>query len=249
MELSLNGSIIEKDNLSWSLGGNVTFIKNNVSNLTGLIRTGALSGQGLSGVNLEVIQNGLPLFAMVTREYNGLDANGFSTYTDDGFTRYYLGNPNPKVILGLTTNLRYKKFSFTANLNGSFGQSIYNNTANSVLAISNLGTRNISTALVNSSIQESLANPIAASSRYIEKGDYVKLANATINYNLGNIGKAIKSLNIFVNGQNLFVITNYTGFDPEVNVNKSINGVPSAGIDYTAYPTARTFNFGVDFSL
>ena len=249
LELSLNGSIIEKDNLSWSLGGNVTFIKNNVSNLTGLIRTGSLSGQGLSGVNLEVIQNGLPLFAMVTRQYNGLDANGFSTYTDDGFTRYYLGNPNPKVILGLTTNLRYKKFSFTANLNGSFGQSIYNNTANSVLAISNLGTRNISSALVNSGIQESLANPIAASSRYIEKGDYVKLANATINYNLGNIGKAIKSLNIFVNGQNLFVITNYTGFDPEVNVNKSINGVPSAGIDYTAYPTARTFNFGVNFSL
>ncbi|MFD2287811.1 SusC/RagA family TonB-linked outer membrane protein [Pedobacter petrophilus] len=249
LELSLNGSIIEKDNLSWSLGGNVTFIKNNVSNLTGLIRTGSLSGQGLSGVNLEVIQNGLPLFAMVTRQYNGLDANGFSTYTDDGFTRYYLGNPNPKVILGLTTNLRYKKFSFTANLNGSFGQSIYNNTANSVLAISNLGTRNISSALVNSGIQESLANPIAASSRYIEKGNYVKLANATINYNLGNIGKAIKSLNIFVNGQNLFVITNYTGFDPEVNVNKSINGVPSAGIDYTAYPTARTFNFGVNFSL
>jgi len=249
LELSLNGIIIEKDNLSWSLGGNVTFIKNNVSNLTGLVRTGALSGQGLSGVNLEVIQNGLPLFAMVTRQYNGLDANGFSTYTDDGFTRYYLGNPNPKVILGLTTNLRYKKFSFTANLNGSFGQSIYNNTANSVLAISNLGTRNISSALVNSGIQESLANPIAASSRYIEKGDYVKLANATINYNLGNIGKAIKSLNIFVNGQNLFVITNYTGFDPEVNVNKSINGVPSAGIDYTAYPTARTFNFGVNFSL
>ncbi|MFW0717829.1 SusC/RagA family TonB-linked outer membrane protein [Pedobacter sp. N23S346] len=249
LELSLNGSIIEKDNLSWSLGGNVTFIKNNVSNLTGLIRTGSLSGQGLSGVNLEVIQNGLPLFAMVTRQYNGLDANGFSTYTDDGFTRYYLGNPNPKVILGLTTSLRYKKFSFTANLNGSFGQSIYNNTANSVLAISNLGTRNISSALVNSSIQESLANPIAASSRYIEKGDYVKLANATINYNVGNIGKAIKSLNIFVNGQNLFVITNYTGFDPEVNVNKSINGVPSAGIDYTAYPTARTFNFGVNFSL
>lgn len=249
LELSLNGSIIEKDNLSWSLGGNVTFIKNNVSNLTGLIRTGSLSGQGLSGVNLEVIQNGLPLFAMVTRQYNGLDANGFSTYTDDGFTRYYLGNPNPKVILGLTTNLRYKKFSFTANLNGSFGQSIYNNTANSVLAISNLGTRNISSALVNSGIQESLANPIAASSRYIEKGDYIKLANATINYNLGNIGKAIKSLNIFVNGQNLFVITNYTGFDPEVNVNKSINGVPSAGIDYTAYPTARTFNFGVNFSL
>ncbi|WP_231729848.1 SusC/RagA family TonB-linked outer membrane protein [Pedobacter sp. Leaf176] len=249
LELTINGNIIETDNISWSLGGNATFIKNKVQNITGIIKTGSLNGQGLSGVTTEVIQNGLPLFAMVTREYKGLDANGFSIYTDDGFTNYYVGNPNPKVIMGLSTNLRYKKLSFTANFNGAFGQDIYNNTANSVLAISNLGTRNISSALMNLPVAESLANPIAASSRYIEKGDYLKLANATLNYNIGNIGKSIKSLNIYVNGQNLFVITNYTGFDPEVNVNKGVSGVPSAGIDYTAYPTARTFNFGVNFSL
>lgn len=249
VELTLNGVLIEKDNISWSLGGNATFINNKVQNINGIIKTGSLNGQGLSGVTTEVIQNGLPLFAMVTRQYNGLDANGFSLYTDDGFTNYYVGNPNPKVIMGLSTNFRYKKLSFTANFNGSFGQDIYNNTANSVLAISNLGTRNISSALVNLPVQESLANPIAASSRYIEKGDYLKLANATINYSIGNVGKAIKALNIYVNGQNLFVITNYTGFDPEVNVNKGVSGVPSAGIDYTAYPTARTFNFGVNFSL
>lgn len=249
VELTLNGVLIEKDDFNWSLGGNATFINNKVQNINGIIKTGSLNGQGLSGVTTEVIQNGLPLFAMVTRQYNGLDANGFSLYTDDGFTNYYVGNPNPKVILGLSTNIRYKKLSFTANFNGSFGQDIYNNTANSVLAISNLGTRNISSALVNLPVQESLANPIAASSRYIEKGDYLKLANATLNYNIGNVGKAIKSLNIYVNGQNLFVITNYTGFDPEVNVNKGVSGVPSAGIDYTAYPTARTFNFGVNFSL
>ena len=250
LEVTLNGTIIDKDNFTWSLGGNATFINNKVQNINGIIKTGSLNGQGLSGVTTEVIQNGLPLFAMVTRQYNGLDASGFSQYTDDGFTAYYVGNPNPKVILGLSTNLRYKKFSFTANFNGSFGQDIYNNTANSVLAISNLGAqRNISAALVNSPIQESLANPIAASSRYIEKGNYLKLANATLNYNIGNIGKSIKSLNVYVNGQNLFVITKYTGFDPEVNVNKGVSGVPSAGIDYTAYPTARTFNFGVNFSL
>ncbi|KQS32535.1 SusC/RagA family TonB-linked outer membrane protein [Pedobacter sp. Leaf194] len=249
LELTINGNIVETDNISWSLGGNATFIKNKVQNISGIIKTGSLNGQGLSGVTTEVIQNDLPLFAMVTREYKGLDANGFSIYTDDGFTNYYVGNPNPKVIMGLSTNFRYKKLSFTANFNGAFGQSIYNNTANSVLAISNLGTRNISSALVSLPVQESLANPIAASSRYIEKGDYLKLANATLNYNFGNIGKSIKSLNIYVNGQNLFVITNYTGFDPEVNVNKSVSGVPSAGIDYTAYPTARTFNFGVNFSL
>jgi TonB-linked SusC/RagA family outer membrane protein len=250
VELTLNANIIEKDNVSWSLGGNATFIKNRVKNIPGIIKTGALSGQGLSDVTAEVIQDGLPLFAMVTRQYNGLDATGFSLYTDEGYTSYYVGDPNPKVILGVSTTVRYKKASFTANFNGSLGQDIYNNTANSVLPISNLGTgKNVATGLLNSGIQESLANPIAASSRYIEKGNYIKLANATINYNVGNIGTAIKGLGVFVNGQNLFVITKYKGFDPEVNVDKGVNGVPSAGIEYISYPTARTFNFGVNFSL
>lgn len=249
IELTLNGSIIDKENISWSLGGNATFIKNKVQDVTGIINTGSLNGQGLSDVTLEVIQNGLPLFAMVTRRYEGLDDNGFSKYTDDGFTYYYVGNPNPSVILGISTDFRYKKLSLGLNFNGSLGQDVYNNTANSVLPITNLGTRNVASALLNSGIQESLANPISASSRYIEKGDYLKLANATISYNIGNIGKAIKGLNIYVNGQNLFVLTNYSGFDPEVNVDKSINGVPSAGIEYVPYPSARTFNFGVNFSL
>lgn len=250
VELTLNANVIEKEDISWSVGGNATFIKNEVKDLIGVIKTGALSGQGLSDVTLEVIQSGLPLFAMVTREYNGLDPQGFSMYTDDGFTNYYLGNPNPSVILGFSTSFRYKKATFTANFNGSLGQDIYNNTANSVLPIANLGTgRNIAAELVNSPIQESLANPIASSSRYIEKGDYLKLANATINYSLGNIGRSIKGLNLFLNGQNLFVITKYKGFDPEVNVDKSINDVPSAGIEYISYPVARTFNFGVNFSL
>ncbi|WP_432710144.1 SusC/RagA family TonB-linked outer membrane protein [Pedobacter sp.] len=250
VELTLNANVVQKEDISWSIGGNATFLKNEVKDIVGVIKTGALSGQGLSGVTVEVIQSGLPLFAMVTREFTGLDPAGFSTYRDEGFTYYYVGNPNPKVILGLSTTLNYKQFTFTANFNGLLGQDIYNNTANSVLPIANLGTgRNIASKLLDSPIQESLANPIAASSRYIEKGNYLKLANATLNYNLGNIGKSIKGLNIFVNGQNLFVITKYTGFDPEVNVDKSINGVPSAGIEYVSYPTARTFNFGVNFSL
>lgn len=250
IELTLNANIIDKEDVSFSVGGNATFIKNKVQNVVGIIKTGTLSGQGLSDVTLEVIQDGLPLFAMVTREYKGLNAAGISQYTEDGYKSYYLGNPNPNVILGFNLNARYKKLTFGANFNGSLGQKIYNNTANSVLPISNLGIgRNIASNLLNSSIQESLANPIAASSRYIENGSYLKLANATIGYSIGNLGKTIKGMNVFINGQNLFVITKYTGFDPEVNVDKSLNGVPSAGVEYIPYPTSRTFNLGVNFSL
>jgi len=251
IELNLNGVIVENDNFRWDLGANATFVSNKVRNLgeNEIIRTGSLSGQGLSDVTVEVIQNDYPLFAFVTREYLGLDNEGFSQYTDDGFVFYRVGNPNPKVLLGISTAVDYKKFSFSANLNGAFGQDIYNNTANAVLPISNLGSRNIAADLMNSSILESPANPIAASSRYIENGSYLKLANATLSYRVGDIGSSIKNLGVFVNGQNLFVITKYKGFDPEVNVSKSVNNVPSAGIDNVTYPSARTFNLGVNFSL
>lgn len=249
-EISLKGVVIENDNFSWDIGANATFVNNSVQNFgeNEIIRTGSLSGQGLSDVTVQVIQNGYPLFAFVTREFLGLDEEGFSIFTDDGFVFHRVGNPNPKVLLGISTGLDYKRLSFTANFNGSLGQDLYNNTANSVLPISNLGSRNMASELVNANVLESPANPIAASSRYIENGSYLKLANATLNYRVGDIG-SVKNLGIFLNGQNLLVFTKYKGFDPEVNVNKSVNSVPSAGIDNVAYPTARTFNVGINFSL
>ena len=61
-------------------------------------------------------------------------------------------------------------------------------------------------------------------------------------------GSAIKSLRLYVNGQNLFVITNYTGLDPEVSTAASdfLNSIPTAGIDYTSFPKPRTFTIGLN---
>ena len=247
VEVSLNTSIINKNNFTWDFGINATFVKNNVTGLPAPIQTGELNGQGISGATAQVIQNDLPVNAFFTKQYEGLDKDGFAIYTDDGYTLYYVGNPNPTTILGLSTSVSFKKLSFTANMNGAFGQDIYNNTLNTVLPIGNLGSRNIAKSLIG--LGESRANPISPSSRYLENGSYMKLANATINYSVGNVGKIFKSMNIFVTGTNLFVITDFTGFDPEVNTDKSVNGVPSVGIEYTPYPSARTFIFGLNFSL
>ncbi|MEO7530700.1 MAG: hypothetical protein ABIS69_04790, partial [Sediminibacterium sp.] len=81
------------------------------------------------------------------------------------------------------------------------------------------------------------------------KGDYMKLRNATLRYNIGNAGKYIKNLSAFVSGTNLFVITKFTGFDPEVNIDKSNNSYPSRSIEYVPYPTPRTISFGFNFNL
>ena len=117
------------------------------------------------------------------------------------------------------------------NTHGSFGNKIFNNTAMSVLNINNIiGGRNIATSLVTSG--ESTANAITPSTRFLESGDYMKLGNATISYRFGNLGRSIRNATIYVSGTNLFVITKYKGFDPEVNVDKALNGIPSLGVDY-----------------
>jgi iron complex outermembrane receptor protein len=251
IEASVNAAIVNKRDFSWDFGVNVSFIKNNVSGLSAPIYTGGLHGQGVSGTLVETIQNGLPINAFFTRRFLGFDkTSGQALYQDNGSTFYYVGNPNPKTILGLSTSVRYKQLGLTINMNGAFGQDIYNNTLNNVINVGSIaGGRNIGVSVFENPVKESFANPVTSSSRFIEKGNYMKMANATLSYGLGNIGKNLKGMNIYVTGQNLFVITNFTGFDPEVNVDKNNNGIPSVGIEYTPYPSARTVTVGINFSL
>ena len=77
--------------------------------------------------------------------------------------------------------------------------------------------------------------------------------NMTLGYNFNpsklGISKWVSSLRLFVTGQNLFVITDYNGYDPEVNADRNIAGITSYGIDYLSYPKARSFVFGLNFSF
>ena len=63
------------------------------------------------------------------------------------------------------------------------------------------------------------------------------------------MGANIRSARVFATGSNLFVITPYSGVDPEVNANAAPNGIQAFGIDYLPYPRARTFTVGVGFGL
>jgi len=251
VELTVNSTIINKKDIGWDFGVNASYIKNNVDELDAPIYTGQLNGQGITGTLVETLQNGLPINAFWTRNFLNMDkATGLAVYQDDGNTFYYVGNPNPEALLGISTSLRYKKFNLTVNMNGAFGQDIYNNTLNNVINVGSInGGRNIALSVFNDPVKESFANPVTASSRFIEKGSYLKMSNATLNYSLGNVGKIFKSANIYVTGQNLFVITKFSGFDPEVNVPNGVNNVPSLGIEYQPYPSARTITLGLNFSL
>lgn len=255
VELSLNAFVLEKEGLSLQIGTNVAFLSNEFTGYEGApIPVGDLFGQGASGAFVQKVQNNQPLNIFETREYLGLNDAGTSEYTDGGETLVFLGDPNAKTVLGITTNLIVGDLSFSTNWNGAFGHDLYNNTAMTVIPIGNLnGSRNVDYNLVSASLAsntpvESLANPITASSRYIESGNYLKLSNATVSYDLGNIG-SFKNARISLTGQNLLTLTNYTGFDPEVNTVNLRNGVPSTGIEYIPYPTARSIIVGLGVSF
>lgn len=251
VEIAVNAGIVKNADFTWDLAVNAAFLKNEVSGLSGSIPTGFLNGQGVTNTQVQLIQNGLPMNAFVTREFLGMDKNtGQAIYTDEGNTFLYVGNPNPKMLLGISTTLAYKKFSLVANMTGAFGHSLYNNTLNNVINVGSIHRgRNIALSVFQDPVKESYTNPVTASSRFIEKGNYLKMTNIMLSYAIGDIARTLKTANVFVTAQNVFVLTNYSGFDPEVNTDKNNNGVPSLGIEYIPYPSARTITVGVNFTL
>jgi len=249
VELTLNTQLVDNENLNWNLGGNVSFLKNELQDYNGAnLEYGTLFGQGISAATSMRLQDGEALNSFYLPEFVNIGEDGQSVLANNG-DKAYVGDPNPDVLLGVSSSVSVGNFSLGLNFNGAFGHDIYNNTKNSVIPIGNLGTRNIDASLLNSANQEAISNPIAPSSRYIEKGDYLKLANATLSYNVGSLGTIVKNAQIYLTGTNLFVITDYSGFDPEVNTVNQANGLPSFGIEYIPYPSARTIILGANFSF
>ena len=252
IEVALGGILIEKKNLSWEVNANFSYNKNLIKNFTDpntglslLINTGQINGQGVSGTLAQVITNNQPVNVFYLKQFKGFDAKGNQIIGDNP---EFSGDPNPHMLAGLSTSVRYNKLTLSLNIGGAFGFKLYNNTATSITNIAGLEQgRNIDLAAYNSA--EGVKSGVAASSRFLENGNYWKLRNATISYNVGNVGSYLKNLNAFVTGSNLFVITKFTGFDPEVNIDKSNNSYPSRSIEYVPYPTPRSITLGVNFSL
>ena len=139
------------------------------------------------------------------------------------------------------------------NFNGVSGNKIYNHTAMSIFSNSQL-SRNLNTT--DFAIQfpnEDLSNSNEVSTRYLEDGSFLRLNNATLGYNLRSdeIGLSdwVNNVRFTLTGQNLFVITDYSGFDPEINTGNNIEGIQTFGIDRFTYPSPRTVLLGLNISF
>jgi TonB-linked SusC/RagA family outer membrane protein len=246
-ELSLGAAIVQSKDIDWSITYNMAYNKNKITGFpTGLsIYTGQVNGQGVSGTLGQIITNGQPVDEFYLKKFTGYDQKGNQTYEANPS---YQGDPNPRWLYGGSTTLRFKKATLTVNGGGSGGFVILNNTAISVTNLAGIANgRNVDKKAVNSA--EGIGSPVAANSRFLESGNFFKLRSANLSYNIGNIGQYIKNANVYVSGSNLFVITKFTGFDPEVNIDKNNGGYPSRSIEYIPYPTPRSIVVGLNFSL
>jgi iron complex outermembrane receptor protein len=267
LEMSLSSSIINKEDFTFDASFNISFLDNEIENVSnqfplGII-TGQVSGRSLSGQNSQLLYDNQPLYAFYLPVFEGYDSSGNPVFRDangDGVInpnfdgpgttsdRIFAGDPNPDILIGIALNSSYKKFDFSANLNGAYGHQILDNTAMALFYKAAVVSNENATYAEAASDANPAGGPFL-STKDLKSGDFLRLSNLTVGYTLnGDDIKTdwIQSLRLYVTGQNLFVITPYDGFDPEVNKNKEVDGVPSFGIDYMAYPRSRGFLIGLN---
>lgn len=185
------------------------------------------------------------------------DANNDGVVND--LDRKIIGSPHPDFLYGFNVNLTYKNLTFSLTGSGVQGNEIFNATRYFTdFAITN---GNASTRLLNAWTETNTNTNVPklrdpeltndrsfASTYYIEDGSFMRIRNIQLTYNLPAklFGKILSSAKIYVQGQNLFTATKYSGLDPEINVrnfgNRANRGV---GVDRGAYPIARSVSLGV----
>jgi TonB-linked SusC/RagA family outer membrane protein len=179
--------------------------------------------------------------------------------------RVIIGNPNPDLLYGITNNFSYKNIRLSVFLQGSQGNDMFN--ASRIETESMMDPRNQTTVVLNrwktpgqvTDIPKATPNDSKnslISTRYVENGSYMRVKSATLSYDLpATVLNRIrlKGLRVYVTGENLFTITDYTGFDPEVNYlgNTTDPGDAnkSQGIDFGTYPQTRNLIFGLNVTF
>ncbi len=246
VEFSLNYQVLSGKKLDWETMINTTFLKNEVARLdVATIQTGNLYGQGLSGAFIQPITQGYPLYGYFLSDFKGYDEKGATILSAE---KSYKGSPFPSLTWGFTNNFNYGAWNASIFINGQSGGYVYNNTANAVLNRASLKQgNNVTYQTISSTTGQAFGDAPVPSTFYLEKSDFIRVSNLSIGYTVKLPANSYaKSLNISLTGQNLLLMSNYTGLDPEItNPAATRNGVPSLGIDYIGYPKARAFTVGL----
>lgn len=263
VELGLNYALIDNNDFSLNLGGNVTSNRTTVKELRGTLNgipletdyvvwgSGGTTGVASTNNAISHLIIGQPLGTFYLFKHAGVDdsgnqiiddLNGDGTISDGNRQnpdRYMAGQALPKFTWAFTPSARFRSFDASLVLRGAHGHKIFNARKATMSALAGFGQSN----MLRSALATGVNNLTYATDLWLEDGDFARLENLTVGYNFNTSQwGAVKGLRVSLTANNLFVLTNYTGIDPEVNT----SGGGGFGIDYGIYPRTRNFALGVN---
>ena len=263
LEFNINTINVDR-NWKWSTDFNMAFNKNEVTDLeyTDVYFFGNIYS---NNQDVSILKKGLPLGSFYGYVADGVDPETgnmkFKDVNNNGIfdtgDRTVIGNPQPKFFFGLTNTFNYKRFDLNFFIQGSYGNDIYNATRIDLEGMFDSKNQSVSVldrwknpGDITEIPKAGNINNVRNSSRFVEDGSYVRLKSVTLSYNVLSKNskiKFIKDLSVYVTGRNLITLTNYSGFDPEVNAFG--NSAVEMGIDYGTYPQSRSIIVGLNVEI
>ena len=274
IEVELNGDIIKNENFTWTLGSTIAFVKTNVDKLPG-------GADYIPAAYNLILQEGEELYTHYLVRYAGVNpANGRALYYDkDGnVTQNY--NPSDAVPLtgktvspnfdgSVNTSLKYKGLNLSANFYYKYGNYIYNNVeqqhlsdGNSIRDNQRLDAFNFWRNPGDTNVLPDARNPLntsESSDRFLQDGSYVRLRSLKLGYELPKKwlkeNSFVKSLGMYIQGQNLWTYAPYFKGDPEIGIGSDETigpedvGFVSGAYNLNSYPTVKSYLLGIDITF
>ncbi|MCW3073416.1 MAG: SusC/RagA family TonB-linked outer membrane protein [Flaviaesturariibacter sp.] len=258
-ELSLNTTPVRTQNLTWDFNTNFSYNERKITKLLAYedpnFKGIDVSGIGIATGNFigkHVVGSAPSSFFVYKQVYDQNDKPIEGLYEDinrDGAInaddRYLYKQPNADFLLGLSTQLAYKKFSIGATAHGMFGNYLYNqydagsgilaNLKNPISFIGNASRSYLETGFRNNSNNQFLSD------YFIQNASFLRIDNINLGYNVGRVFQNKAAMRITGSIQNVAVITKYKGLDPEI--------AGESGIDGNIYPRPRVFSLGVNLDF
>ncbi|GAK75197.1 SusC [Nonlabens ulvanivorans] len=251
IETSINVKVLETENMTWNIGGNITFQEIEITDLAGAnddpVRVGGISGGVGNNIQEWAVGSDPTTFHVFRQVYDQdgapldgvfVDTNGDNVINDADRVRYKKANHD--AYFGLTTNFSYKRFDLSATLRGAAGGYNYNNVSSNSANLATIFPTNTQNPLYLNTPSDFLntgfSDQEVFSDYYLQKADFVKLDNVSLGYNFPGDKVDIRAS---ITGTNLLTITDYDGVDPEV----------FNGIDNNLFPRNRGIILGLGFNF
>ncbi|WP_158563257.1 SusC/RagA family TonB-linked outer membrane protein [Chitinophaga silvatica] len=271
-EITIGGVPVATKNFTWTSDLNFATLKNKVLSLGGDQFIPAGTRQRIE-VGMPFGSWYLPIWAGVdpkTGSAQWLDKDGKVTTVYSQAARQYAGQALPKITGGFTNKFNYKEFDLSVFITFSAGNKAYNSNRANLESDGNNTTGNQAKDALDhwqyegqisdrpKVIWGNSTSSTSTSTRFLEDVSYAKLRNVTLGYNLPKslISRTkLQNLRVYAQAENLFTLTKYKGWDPDVNTNPAAPtstanvAVSNGGVDFYRYPTSRIFTFGINVGL